>query len=181
MGGKKRKRLSKKAKKKKKAKHNHVVLKETTKWQTLSHNGVLFPAEYQPHGKPVFIDGVKIDNLNPLEEEYITYYTALVDTEHGKNPVFRNNFFKDWTTKVLTREHKKQIKSLESLDLSRIKEHLEEQRVLKKLKTPEEKEEIKAKKAEIEKQYGWATIDGKPEKLANFMVEPPGKRDHKFF
>ena len=41
---------------------------KSVKWDTLRHNGVLFPPEYTPHGIKMLYDGHPVD-LNPEQEE----------------------------------------------------------------------------------------------------------------
>jgi DNA topoisomerase-1 len=93
----------------------------TVKWQTLEHNGVIFPPPYEPLpdnikmkykgmfllwaflspfiyrsvGKPVDL---------PYEaEEVAAFYAALLESEHAKDTTFNNNFFEDW--KTLMKKH----------------------------------------------------------------------------
>lgn len=68
---------------------------ESTKWNELEHNGVLFPPAYQPHGVRMKYDGKPI-TLTPEAEEVAGFFAALIETDHGKNPVFQKNFFSDW-------------------------------------------------------------------------------------
>ncbi|CAK9828534.1 DNA topoisomerase 1 [Anthophora retusa] len=44
----------------------------------------------------------------------------------------------------------------------------------RKAMTKEEKQKIKEKNEEIQKEYGFCTIDGHKEKIGNFKIEPPG-------
>jgi len=69
----------------------------TKKWTTLEHNGVLFPPPYEPLPKHVKMkyDGKPVD-LPPEAEEVAGFFAALVETDHGQNPVFQQNFFNDW-------------------------------------------------------------------------------------
>jgi DNA topoisomerase-1 len=61
-------------------------------------------------------------------------------------------------------------------------EYFMQQKEVKKSMSKEEKERIKAEKKTIDDHYGWATIDGRREKIGNFRVEPPslfrGRGDH---
>ena len=77
----------------------------TRKWTTLEHNGVLFPPPYEPLPKHVKMkyDGQEV-SLPPEAEEVAGFFAALIETDHGQNPVFQQNFFDDWL-KVL-KEHK---------------------------------------------------------------------------
>lgn len=67
----------------------------STKWNELEHNGVLFPPAYEPHGVKMKYDGKPI-SLSPEAEEVASFFAALIETDHGKNPVFQKNFFADW-------------------------------------------------------------------------------------
>ena len=49
-----------------------------------------------------------------------------------------------------------------------------EQSEIKKSRSKAEKEAEKQQKAIIQEIYGWAIVDGRREKVANFTVEPPG-------
>jgi DNA topoisomerase-1 len=88
----------------------------TVKWQTLEHNGVIFPPPYEPLpgdvkmkyngmfllwaflspfiyrpvGKPV--------DLSYEAEEVAAFYAALLESDHAKDITFNNNFFDDWKT-----------------------------------------------------------------------------------
>lgn len=72
-----------------------MVEDDSIKWTTLEHNGVLFPPEYVPHGIKMKYDGKPI-TLSPEAEEVASFFAALLETDHGKNPVFQKNFFADW-------------------------------------------------------------------------------------
>jgi DNA topoisomerase-1 len=77
----------------------------TKKWTTLEHNGVLFPPPYEPLPKHVKMkyDGREV-SLPPEAEEVAGFFAALIESDHGKNPTFQENFFHDWL-KIL-KEHK---------------------------------------------------------------------------
>jgi DNA topoisomerase I len=69
----------------------------TVKWSTLEHNGVLFPPPYEPLPKHVKMkyDGKDV-TLPPEAEEVAGFFAALIESDHGNNPVFQQNFFNDW-------------------------------------------------------------------------------------
>lgn len=77
----------------------------TKKWTTLEHNGVLFPPPYEPLPKHVKMkyDGKEV-TLPPEAEEVAGFFAALIESDHGKNPVFQENFFNDWL--AVLKEHK---------------------------------------------------------------------------
>lgn len=70
---------------------------DSIKWTSLQHNGVLFPPAYEPHGVKMKYDGKPI-YLSPEAEEVASFFAALLETDHGNNPVFQRNFFNDWKT-----------------------------------------------------------------------------------
>lgn len=140
------------------------------KWITLVHSGVLFPPEYVPHNIPVIYNG-KYIYLEPEAEEAATYYAKYLDTDYIKNNKFKRNFWNDWK-KILGEDN--EIQSLEGVDFSLIKQHLDKIKEEKKMLSKEEKEEEKRVKGEVEAPYKIAIVDGKEEPVGNFRVEPPG-------
>ncbi|KAI9188080.1 DNA topoisomerase 1 [Blastocladiella emersonii ATCC 22665] len=143
------------------------------KWTSLSHNGVYFAPEYVPHGVPLLYDGNPVQ-LGAEAEEVATFYAAVVGTQHEENEIFRKNFFDDFT-EVLERSEPAScpIKQLDLCDFSRIVDHLAAERERKKAATKADKEAAKKEKADLDEKYGWATIDGRREKIGNYRVEPP--------
>ncbi|KAJ3091530.1 DNA topoisomerase 1, partial [Quaeritorhiza haematococci] len=146
---------------------------DSIKWQTLEHNGPLFPPPYEPHGVKMIYDG-KTVTLEPEAEEVATFFAALVGTDWAANPTFCKNFFKDFQ-KVLSKCKKAPpIKEFEKCDFAPMTNYLNELKEKKKNMTKEEKQKIKDEKAKIDDQYGWAVLDGRKEKVGNFRIEPPG-------
>lgn len=66
------------------------------------------------------------------------------------------------------------IKNLDDCDFTPIADHYNKLREAKKSATKEEKEAAKKEKLALEEKYGFATVDGRKEKVGNFRVEPPG-------
>ena len=66
------------------------------------------------------------------------------------------------------------VKDFEKCDFTRIREHLETQKMIKKAATVEEKAVQKAEKEERQDHYGYSIVDGRIEKVGNFNMEPPG-------
>lgn len=135
------------------------------KWQTLEHNGVLFPPEYEKHNVPVIYQGKSIV-LDPDAEEIATLYAKYLDTDYVKNKTFRKNFWNDWR-RVLGPDHP--IQNLDDVDFGPIREYL--------LKKKEEKKANpidKAAKDAAEEKYKWAIVDGVQQPVGNFRIEPPG-------
>tara|TARA_B110001452_G_scaffold42271_1_gene32427 strand:+ start:859 stop:2181 length:1323 start_codon:yes stop_codon:yes gene_type:complete len=142
------------------------------KWQTLEHNGVIFPPLYEPHGLPLKYDGESI-KLPPDCEEVATMFAAMKDTDYGKNPVFQKNFMKDWR-RLLKKHELGRIKEFEKCNFVAMAEHLATISDQKKAMTSEQKKAAKAEKDKLEEPFCFAIVDGRKEKLGNFRVEPPG-------
>ncbi|KAJ2661676.1 DNA topoisomerase 1 [Coemansia sp. RSA 1200] len=142
------------------------------KWQTLEHNGVLFPPEYEPHGVPLVYRNTSIRLAAPVEE-VATFFAAVLGTDHERNKVFQKNFFDDF--KEILDEHMPGhgIKEYKHCDFTRIRAHLDAQIAKRKAMTKHEKEAVKKEKAEIEERYSFCMLDGRREKVGNFRIEPP--------
>jgi DNA topoisomerase I len=137
------------------------------KWDTLYHNGVLFPPEYEPHEIPLKCKGEDIE-LTPEAEEYAMLYAKhlYMNTEYIKDKTFNKNFWKDW--KKIAKDNR--LESLEDCDFS---DYIDKYGDLKQCKldiTAEEKKEEKEK----EEKYKIAVVNGKEEEVGNFRIEPPG-------
>jgi DNA topoisomerase I len=52
--------------------------------------------------------------------------------------------------------------------------YLEEQKLLKKTKTKEEKQTLKEEKEALDAFHGFALLNGRKEKVGNYRIEPPG-------
>ncbi|KAK5459392.1 DNA topoisomerase 1 [Exophiala xenobiotica] len=155
----------------------------TNKWETLEHNGVVFPPPYEPLPKNVKLkyDGTPV-NLHPEAEEVATFFGSMLNSTHNvENPTFQKNFFKDFTeylkkTGGATDKdgNKVSIKEFAKLDFRAIFEHYDAQREAKKALPAAEKKAIKAAKDAAEAPYMYCIWDGKKQKVGNFRVEPPG-------
>lgn len=168
---------------------------DSIKWQTLEHNGVLFAPEYEPLPKNVKLlyDGKPV-SLSKEAEEVATFWVAMMtpaSTHHLDNPVFRSNFFNDFSEFVKKSGgatdkdgNKVQIKSLDKCDFGRMYDHWLAKTEAAKTKnlSKEEKEAAKAKKDAFEAPYLYCTWDGRKQKVGNFRVEPPslfrGRGEH---
>jgi DNA topoisomerase-1 len=144
------------------------------KWASLSHQGVVFPPPYVPHGVKMLYDGQPV-TLSPAAEEAATMFAKQVDGPHYEKPTFRKNFFADFL-EILnsTMRGKHPIKVFSKCDFTPITKYLKEQAEIKKGRSKEEKEAEKQAKLELKKKYGYAMVNGVKEPLGNFMVEPPG-------
>lgn len=148
-----------------------IAAKGERRWETLSHNGVLFPPEYEPHGIPIRYEG-KVFKMTPEEEEVATMFAVMKEHDYYRTDAFRRNFFESWRGILDKREHP--IRRLELCDFEDIYQwHLRE-REKKLSRTREEKKAIKQKQDEEAEPYRYCMWDGRQEQVANFRVEPPG-------
>ncbi|KAK4896735.1 DNA topoisomerase 1 [Elasticomyces elasticus] len=155
----------------------------TEKWQTLEHNGVIFPPEYEPLPKHVKMtyDGTPI-TLKPEAEEVAYAFGAMLNSAHNvENPTFRKNFFADFKEILDRTGHGKdkdgkmvKLKTLEKCDFQPIFDYVDAERAAKKALPAAEKKKLKAAKDEVEAPYMFCMWDGRKQKVGNFRVEPPG-------
>ncbi|MDQ3872182.1 MAG: DNA topoisomerase I [Thermoproteota archaeon] len=152
-----------------------------TKWQTLEHNGVAFPPEYQPRGITITIRGEKLA-LNPSQEELVYAWAKKKDTHYVQDPIFQENFLND-LRKLLPVNYKNI--TINDIDFSPAYRLADEEKVMKEqekeryktLPKDQKKKIVQAKKAERERLkaiYGKAIVDGIEVDIANWLVEPPG-------
>jgi DNA topoisomerase I len=139
------------------------------KWTTFKHNGVMFSPEYIKHDIPVIYDGKEVI-LNKFAEEYATEYVKYIGTEYLENKAFNKNFWSDWK-KLLGDTI---IKNLDSCDFSKIRNYVLKKREDRKNLSKEEKEQLKKSKDLLEEKYKIAYVDGQPQPVGNFKMEPPG-------
>ncbi|KAG8770804.1 DNA topoisomerase 1 [Ceratobasidium sp. 428] len=149
----------------------------TSKWTTLEHAGVLFPPPYEPLPKSVKMkyDGKSVD-LPPESEELAGWFAALLETEHAADEVFQSNFFQDW--QLVMKQHPPKngvvINDFDKCDFRPMLEHFEAEKAKKKAMTTAEKKAAKEAKDKAEEKYTTCLMDGRPEKVGNFRIEPPG-------
>ena len=155
----------------------------TKKWETLQHQGVIFPPPYEPlpnsvrllyEGQPVVMD--------PEAEEIAGFFGAMLNSTHNvENPTFQKNFFEDFTKKLKEtggakdrNGNKINIKDFAKCDFKPIFEYYDAQREAKKALPSAEKKRMKAEKDEVEAPYMYCLWDDRTQKVGNFRVEPPG-------
>ena len=134
------------------------------KWSSFIHSGVMFPDLYVPHGIPVIYNGIEVP-LPPLAEEYATLYARYLNTEYIKSKTFKKNFFKSW--KPTIKNLSVPIDNLDLCDFSLIASYLEKQKEKKKL-------QAKSTDTSSEDKFKTAQVDGKPQPVGNYKMEPPG-------
>lgn len=155
----------------------------TNKWETLQHNGVVFPPPYEPLPKNVKMkyDGVPI-TLHPDAEEVAGFFGSMLNSTHNvENPTFQKNFFGDFKDVIKKsggaanpQGEKVAIKDFTKCDFKPIFEYYDAQRAAKKALPAAEKKKTKAEKDEAEAPFTHCIWDGKKQKVGNFRVEPPG-------
>ena len=134
-------------------------IKIENKWETLIHNGVKFPEEYEQKNIQIIYDGKDIF-LSKKAEEDAFLYAKYIDTEYVTNSIFRKNFFNDWR-KSLGKDHVIQLLNL--CDFSKMKEYI-----------IKEKEKKKDKQTDEDNKYKIVIVDGKQQNVSNYRMEPPG-------
>ncbi|RMZ78073.1 hypothetical protein DV737_g4042, partial [Chaetothyriales sp. CBS 132003] len=155
----------------------------TNKWETLQHNGVLFPPAYEPLPKNVKMkyDGVPV-TLEPEAEEVAGFFGSMLNSAHNvENPTFQKNFFHDFK-QVLKKTGgakdkngaKVDVQEFAKCDFRPLFDYYDAQREAKKVLPKEEKRRLKAEKDAAEEKYMFCVWDGRKQKVGNFRVEPPG-------
>lgn len=147
----------------------------TVKWTTLEHYGVCFPPDYVPHKVPLVYAGQELV-LEPEAEEVAGFFGALIQTDHAQNEIFVKNFFEDF--KSVLRDcgsrYAGLIKDFSKCDFTLMFEHFERLKEKRKAMTKEDKAKAKAERQALIDRFGFALVDGRKERIGNFMVEPPG-------
>ena len=138
-------------------------------WQTLSHNGPLFPKKYVPHNVPVIINNKQII-LPELAEEYASMFAKYLGTKYMEMSKFKKNFWKDFKPTLINID----VKSLEDIDFTLIKNYLDKEHEKKLALSKEEKLLICEKQKKEEELYMYCIIDGEKQKVGNYKIEPPG-------
>ena len=156
---------------------------DTIKWNTLEHNGVLFPPPYEPLPKSIKLvyDGREM-NLDVEAEEVAGFYGAMLKSDHCQKPVFNKNFFEDFREVLKATGGAKDsktgkpvdIKHFEKLNFDQIYNYYTAKNEAKKARPQAEKKAEKAAKDEMEAPFMFCKWDGRKEKVGNFRVEPPG-------
>ncbi|RMZ88430.1 hypothetical protein DV736_g4351, partial [Chaetothyriales sp. CBS 134916] len=155
----------------------------TNKWETLQHNGVLFPPPYEPLPKNVKMkyNGVPV-TLEPEAEEVAGFFGSMLNSTHNvENVTFQKNFFHDFKL-VLKKTggakdkngDKVDMKEFAKCDFQPIFDYYDAQREAKKAMSKDEKKRLKAEKDAAEEKYMYCVWDGRKQKVGNFRVEPPG-------
>lgn len=105
-----------------------------------------------------------------------TFFAAM-DPEgmHLGNPktgkIFIKNFFSDFRD-ILGKKHV--VKDFKKCDFELIRKHLNEQKIIRKAITDQERKANKEDRNQAMFRYGFSIVDGHLEKVGNYNMEPPG-------
>jgi DNA topoisomerase-1 len=156
---------------------------DSIKWETLEHNGVVFPPEYEPLPKNVKLlyDGKPV-TLSVEAEEIASFFGAMLSSTHNvENPTFQKNFFHDFSEEIKKTGGAKDrdgnkiaIKEFSKLDFKPIFNYYDAKNQEKKARSTADKKADKAAKDALEAPYVHCIWDGRREQVGNFRVEPPG-------
>lgn len=156
---------------------------DSKKWDTLEHNGVVFPPPYErlPSSVKMNYDGVPV-TLSIEAEEVAGFYGAMLNSTHNvENPTFNKNFFEDFKEILDRTDHAKgpkgekiKITKFEKCNFQPIFNYYDAEREKKKAIPTADKKALKAKKDAEEAPYTHCKWDGRKQKVGNFRVEPPG-------
>jgi DNA topoisomerase-1 len=136
--------------------------KSEHKWTTLEHNGVEFPPNYIYNKIPLIYDGQEVI-INKEAEEAALLYAKYINSDYAKMSVFNKNFWHDF--KKLLHNNMTEFNKCD------FKNYVEFLRAKKenKANNKENKENNKS-----EDKYKTAIVDGKPQTVGNYRMEPPG-------
>jgi DNA topoisomerase-1 len=137
--------------------------------ENLSHNGVLVPPRYVGKGLAVKVRGEAV-RLNDEQEEMGVAWAKKIGTPYVEDPVFKENFHRDFSKKL-------GISVLPGdVDYSEVLQNVLQERENKANLPPDErKRQIIKRKALREankKDYGWAKVDDECVEIGNYTVEP---------
>jgi len=135
----------------------------------LRHNGVLVPPPYVGRGLKIKVRG-KTVKLTPEQEEMAVAWAKKIGTPYVEDPVFAENFHRDFSKKLGVN-----VKP-EDVDYSEVLHFIEEERARKASLSREERRRLaaerKARREANKEKYGYAWVDGVRMEVANYRVEP---------
>ena len=168
--------------------------KTAQKWETLEHRGPYFThlmESYIPLGSSLTYEG-KSYPLYPEEEKIARFYAqrllseqlGTLTEEFTKDAIFNANFWNDFK-KYLTPEHRKIFKDFKKIGWDDIVQDISDDKERKSAKvlSKQQKKEKTVSAEEKKREYGYGFIDGRREKIGNFVIEPSaifiGRGDNK--
>lgn len=135
------------------------------KWQTLEHNGPLFPKEYEYIGFD--------KKLSSLAEEMLYHYSVKLETEYVLNSTFNKNFWNDLKSQLPIEYQSKTLEDFMPL-CKKIFKYIQNKKEEKKLETKELKLAKLKEKEEIKEKYGYCILNGERQPIASPVIEGPG-------
>jgi DNA topoisomerase-1 len=141
------------------------------KWQTLEHNGPLFPAAYEPTNLEVKVSG-KAYKLSAEAEEMVYTWAQKNGTPYVLDSVFQINFWKDLKPVLPAELQNSNFPS--DWDFSSFNTYITEKKEQKKNRTSEDRKAEKNERDVRKAHYGIATLDNHSVELGNYTIEPPG-------
>ncbi len=135
------------------------------KWETLEHNGPIFPKEYEYVGFD--------PKLSSLAEEMLYHYSAKLETEYVHNKVFNKNFWNALKPELPLEYQSKTLEDFLPL-CKQIFEYIQQKKEERKLKTKEQRLLEAEEKEQIKEKYGWAILNGERQPIASPVIEGPG-------
>jgi DNA topoisomerase-1 len=150
------------------------------KWNTLQHNGILFPKPYEYRSYKILV-GEKEYTLSPQAEEMVHAWAAKLETPYVKDRMFQKNFWEDLQKEVPTEIKKSKFPN--DWDLTGIFKDIQKRKEEKKAVSLEIRKKEKEDRETLKAVYGKAILDGIEVDIGNFTVEPAGifmgRGDHK--
>lgn len=146
----------------------------------LAHNGVLIPVP-KTMGFKIAYRGKEIALASDQEEMAVAWVRKL-GTEYAKDKTFTRNFFRDFSAALGIKERVVP----EDFDFSQIVKWVDGEKAKREGMNKEEKKALAAQRKlareENKQKYGYASVNGVPMEISNYMVEPAcifvGRGDH---
>jgi DNA topoisomerase-1 len=136
----------------------------------LKHNGIII-SNYEPKGFSIIVRG-KQRKLDPHQEEMAVAWVKKLGTPYVQDPVFEENFFKDFSKAL----HESPPLKPAEVVFSEIQQAVDKDKNTKLNMSKEEKKrtaaERKKKREENREKYGYATLDNTKVELGNYVAEP---------
>ncbi|MEM2142566.1 MAG: hypothetical protein QXS20_06805 [Candidatus Thorarchaeota archaeon] len=141
--------------------------------KSLHHNGIIVLGLPPPHGLRINVRG-ETHLLNQMQEAMAVAWVKKLGTPYVEDPVFRSNFFEDFSRELGVRPSLKP----EEIDFSEVINFVQSERTAKDAMSTQEKradlERRKAERSRLKEIYGYALVDGVRMELANYQTEPAG-------
>jgi len=143
--------------------------KKRRNWKTLEWKyGPLLSKEYIPLNAKKFKYNNVLISLSPEAEQAAVLYVRHMD-KYGKNETFNENFFQSWRDdEWMTPAERDKITEWKKCDFRCLKKHME---ALKRKKIDGKEQE---KWAKTKNKHSICLVNGKEQKVSNFLIEPPG-------